>query len=375
MSTTQSTNMDVEAGLPKPPPGGGGGTPKLPSLSLLALDKLPAVSKYIAGILLLTNALAFMFPRATFEILGLVPAYTFSSPFYVWNLVTCSFVDSFILNTLIAVRVVIGAGLYLEPRWGAREYCQFVLFVATASALICYLFALALWKAGDIGSAEGVDGAEGEETLTARRFDSIGPYHGSFALVSGFAVVYKQLAPDAPARLFNILPYRAKLVPLFLLVVEVALLTFVDTNDMQLGVAGLFTSWFYLRFIQTQADGSRGDKSGALCLTSFLPDPIQSRLSDAGYGTDPSLITTSTSLALTYTAASDGDGTGGGGSSGLGAGANRSESADASRRRAKALQAVEHRMAETEREASRGGGGGGDVIGGGDGGVGGGSDG
>lgn len=183
------------------------------------------------------------------------------------------FSDPFVslLQMVLSVATLLVAGKYLEPFWGTREFLKFVVLVNVWAAVGCVVWTLI-----------GYDYISHDAALILPDV----PYGGFGGVISGLAVVGKQLVPEYETPIFGFIPARMRHMPLMLLCSNFLwhLLGF-PASSYSFVVTGTFTAWIYLRYFQqrpglsTSADGSttivKGDRSDATSLIGFLPEFIQ----------------------------------------------------------------------------------------------------
>lgn len=177
---------------------------------------------------------------------------------------------------VISVITLLLAGKYLEPFWGTREFVKFVFIVNVWSALGCVVFTLLNYATTRHPSAD--------------IFPEI-PYGGFGGVISGLAVVGKQLIPEYEMPIFGIIPARMRHMPMVLIGSNIAWhLVGLPASSYSFVISGTFTAWIYLRYLQqrpgllpTNSDGStatvRGDRSDATSFIGFFPEIIQPTLS------------------------------------------------------------------------------------------------
>ncbi|KAF9576469.1 hypothetical protein EC968_007947 [Mortierella alpina] len=198
------------------------------------------------------------------RLLALVPASALYRP---WTFATASFFErnifqasghysfhglaSYAFHTII----LLGSGKYLERAWGSRELFKFLSITSVGTMIGIYLTYLFEYL------------ITGNEELI---FDT--EAYGLTAVIAGFLIGFKQLAPEHSVTLWGFLSVRVKSLPLLFATFTIIWVTF-SHNQMQLlmTIYGLFISWIYSRFFKVQ-DGIQGDRSESFSFASFFPE-------------------------------------------------------------------------------------------------------
>ena len=175
---------------------------------------------------------------------ALVPANTMSAHFFIWNVLTATFVESNIFGVITACGVTLLVGKQLEPLWGSKELLRFILVVALAGGATTFLLCLFLYA----GSA----GYLYEKFMNT-------PIHGHSGLTGAYLIAVKQLLPEQQNQLCGAIKVKSKdLAPLYVLAYTIFfLLGAVNHGTFSLVLFSTFGGWLYLRFFQPRPGGVR----------------------------------------------------------------------------------------------------------------------
>lgn len=193
--------------------------------------------------------------------------------------------------------------------------------------------------------------------------------NGTFALISGFLVSFKQLVPEHTVTLFKSpLSFRVKHFPLlYLLLTTLPALLFRSPTatiiPALLAWTGFFSSWTYLRFfksfypdIATSTQPLRGDASETFSFAGFFPEPLYGPVNVLSTKIFDLLVAIRVCTPFSQEDVEAGNArvelgaTGGGGLARGGAGSGAR--AEAERRRQLALRALDARLQGVQAKAS-----------------------
>lgn len=170
-------------------------------------------------------------------------------------------------------------GAYCESVWSSRGLVKFVVICAVVPNLVCVAVSLVSYA------------------ISKREACLLVDYSGGTAIVSGFIVAFKQLAPEHRIVLFRgFVKFRVLHLPLIFLLTN-TLLGLLSPVFAIHAWSGFFTAWIYLRFLKiSYADpvlpfsGAlnaqnavhhnphgvrvRGDAGDAFSLDGFFPEPV-----------------------------------------------------------------------------------------------------
>ena len=176
----------------------------------------------------------------------------------VWTLLTCVLVEPGLLAYLTSCFTILYLSKPIEQVWGSREYAKYMALCAVISSTVLTVSA---WSYALIyGTA-------------AARLDSTYP-GGFLGVTGGLLVGLKQVAPEARAVLFGVVPVTTSVVPL-IAVVTLALFSFLfylDSSPLILLTSGVIGGWVYLRFFQPiPGTALRGDQSDSFRWATMFP--------------------------------------------------------------------------------------------------------
>lgn len=195
--------------------------------------------------------------------LTLVPS---KSIYYIWTVLTSTFVEQNVLNLLINTTAVLMSGRYLERAWGSKDFGIVVLIAAILPNLLV-IPTYVIW---------------GFFMRNTARADT--PIAGAITLQAAFLVAFKQLVPEHTVSIYKVVKIRVKHFPaIFLLVNTVSGIVLGTDTALLLGWYGLITTWIYLRFFKYQtvlgpSTGGlriRGDASETFAFATFFPNVLQ----------------------------------------------------------------------------------------------------
>lgn len=197
------------------------------------------------------------FSERLFDFFSAVPGYVLPPNFWIWTLVTHSFLQRHFILVLVDICVVVLSGKLLEPIWGPLQICIFFLIVTSLSAAITAVTYVFLYY---------ITGN------TIYLFET--HIHGLGAYIGGFVVAVKQLMPDHVLLTLPFGKFRNKHMALTLLITA-AIFSLINVINgpyaLHFGL-GIFVSWIYLRFYQRHKNGKRGDMADDFSFARLLDD-------------------------------------------------------------------------------------------------------
>lgn len=200
------------------------------------------IVKGASAVLILFYFLSFSI--TAFDHLCVVPGYVLPPNFWIWTLLTHSFLQAHIVLVLVDICVLILSGKLLEPLWGPLQIGIFFAIVTSAAALL---------TAGIYMAKYYVTGN------TNYLFET--HIHGMGAYIGGFCVAVKQLMPEEILLQLPFGKVRNKHIPIICLFTAVILSIAGVLNGpyaIHFGF-GILVSWIYLRFYQKHGNGNKGD--------------------------------------------------------------------------------------------------------------------
>eukprot|EP01137_Pigoraptor_chileana_P004750 Opistho-2@46815 len=225
----------------------------LPAAVRRAVQESSIFAKGLAGALVA----GYLIGKSDFGhgMLALTPAYVSPPSFMVWTLVTAGLLESPLLGLILDCIAVFGVARFVEPLWGMREFARFVFVVNLFVNSATFFLSIALY-------------------FIANREDAVYSGLGGFiGVTAGFAVIFKQLMPEAQA---GAVPLRVSMLPLTLvaLVAAFTILGAAPYHELPFVIFGIYGAWMYLRYFQ-QKEGIKGDMSEAFSFTTFFPEALQ----------------------------------------------------------------------------------------------------
>lgn len=240
---------------------------------------IPPVTR---GLVLLTISFTFLYALARWSVISaatgsatptpadlsipyltLVPS---KSIYYIWTVLTSTFVEQNVLNLLINTTAVLLSGRYLERAWGSKDFGIVVLIAAIIPNLLV-IPTYVVW---------------GFFLRNTTRADT--PIAGAITLQAAFLVAFKQLVPEHTVSFYRVVKIRVKHCPaIFLLLNTVSGIVLGTDTALLLAWYGLITTWIYLRFFKYQpvlgpSTGGlrlRGDASETFAFATFFPNVLQ----------------------------------------------------------------------------------------------------
>lgn len=287
--------------------------------------RITRLSKVIAALLFALWAVSYFVPE-TVSYLALVPGRTLPC---VWNLVTAGFVTTNPIKMAFEVLAVLFFTRLVEPVYGSKEYLKFLL-VVDLSTNICVLAGVYVYFAAAQDERKG-------DILYK-------PFCGFHGLLAGLIVAVKQVMPEHEAKLFGVVKFTFKFLPLLYVLGSVGLcVALKQYSYVAFIVLGTYNSWLYLRFFQQQPDSQhKGDSSDDFRFSGFFPSILAVLL-------DPIGVLCSTVFRLRHQPAETKAPFAGAAQYSLG-----SDNADANRRRERGAKALEERLMKKPSGAAEG---------------------
>lgn len=200
------------------------------------------------------------FKTTSLPYLTVIPGKLLPPNFFLWTLVTHSFIEVRLIELIADWFVIILYSKMLEPLWGPLECIKFyfiITFLVAISTSFFYYFAFAI-------------------TFKENLLFNIS-IHGLGGLLGGFSVAIKQIMPDTVILNASFIRIRQDLLPLLLILFAafLYLIGFTDLTYLVMLTFGTLIGWIYLRFFQVHKNGTRGDSSSTFVFASFFPSQIQ----------------------------------------------------------------------------------------------------
>lgn len=178
--------------------------------------------------------------------LCVIPGKLMPPSFFLWTLVTHSFIETEFLQMLIDMFVILLYCKMLEPLWGSRECLKFYFLITCIVSIETTLIYFFLYS------------------ITFKEvFIFTTLIHGLSGFIGGFSVAIKQIMPDTILISFGILRLKQDDLPLLFLIASALfyLIGLIDLTFLIMLFFGIITSWIYLRFFQIHKNGIKGDSS------------------------------------------------------------------------------------------------------------------
>ncbi|CAF1380847.1 unnamed protein product, partial [Didymodactylos carnosus] len=192
--------------------------------------------------------------------LAVIPGKIMPPNFWIWTILTHSFIEIHLWHTCLDVIVVFLYSKMIEPLWGTKELLSFYFLVTIPNAIFatCIYFIIYMVTFN-------------EEYLFER------PIYGLASFVGAYCVVIKQIMPDTVLISTPFMKLKQDHIPLLIILISTILyvINAVPIHFLIMLSFGIFISWTYLRFFQFHKNGTRGDQSNTFSFASFFPPPIQ----------------------------------------------------------------------------------------------------
>lgn len=159
--------------------------------------------------------------------------------FHPWTLVVSSFVESSVTGLLITVLNTLVSIRYFEKVWGSKEIAKFLIVLSSITNLLTAVIVIMITAIASTSKAN----------LEALQ----GSFGGSFSLIVGFIVAFKQIVPEHNLIFFRgTFHLRVKHVPfisvILLLLASLARKSYYPVLN---SVISFVVAWVYLRFYQS----------------------------------------------------------------------------------------------------------------------------
>ncbi|XP_059609369.1 transmembrane protein 115 [Phlebotomus argentipes] len=194
------------------------------------------------------------------DALIMIPGYFMPPLMRIWTAFTFCFVEKHFWEVLVDIATVALCGKLIEPLWGSLEMMTF--FAVTNFGVVIlttayYLFLYACTKNPLILFHVHIYGLAG--------------------YIAAVCVAVHQIMPDHLIARTPMGNFRNRNIPLTLFMVAVLLwlLDLLEGRYPTMFLAGIITSWIYLRFVQRHRNGSRGDYSENFAFVRFFPNLLQ----------------------------------------------------------------------------------------------------
>eukprot|EP00270_Netrium_digitus_P017913 TRINITY_DN6712_c0_g1_i2.p1 TRINITY_DN6712_c0_g1~~TRINITY_DN6712_c0_g1_i2.p1 ORF type:complete len:346 (+),score=43.95 TRINITY_DN6712_c0_g1_i2:282-1319(+) len=174
------------------------------------------------------------------------------------NLVTCSYVEKYVLNLCANLLGLLLIARILEPLWGYWEFLFFIIFVNFFTAIFTFITMIVLFYL-----------TLNEDYLYAQ----VCGFHGA---VSGLLVAIKQLMPEQEHQFLS-LALRAKWAPSVNVLIHLLVSMLFATPYLKFRLFfvffGTYGSWIYLRYFQAKPESAiQGDPSEEFSFATFFPE-------------------------------------------------------------------------------------------------------
>jgi PREDICTED: similar to CG9536-PA len=197
------------------------------------------------------------------EMFTLTPGNILSSRFWIWSAVSTISYPLIEMHWWQVVNDVIAIYLsttLIEPLWGSRELISFFVIINLTVAFLTtthYVILFSLY--GD------------DKYLYNVRIYGLSGY------CAAICVSFKQLLSESVLLSTSLGKFKNSNVPLSALFLSILLyvINMIEGSLVLMFFYGLLISWFYLRFIQSHNNGSRGDYSEGFSFASFFPNVIK----------------------------------------------------------------------------------------------------
>lgn len=219
-----------------------------------------AVSIGLVTVLFFAGLIA---PGSVAPRVSLVLANTVGMNFYIWNFFSAGFFETNVIKAVADVVWLLSAGRLLEEAMGLEGFALFVVIVNGINGLVTSMGLFSLYVITRLEQVLFMD------------------TYGFGGLVAALAVGLKQHMPEE-APIPTVPSLRCKHLPLLLGVLSVAMWTVGVSSwskDAPFVVTGIYASWWYLRFVHRNPDGSHGDVSEDFAFVTLFPPPMRRYLS------------------------------------------------------------------------------------------------
>ncbi|XP_055711773.1 transmembrane protein 115 [Phlebotomus papatasi] len=214
--------------------------------------------KFICLIIIFGYCLSYF--ETVADALIVTPGYFLPPEMQIWTAFTFCFVERHLWEVLVDFATVALCGKLIEPLWGSLEmmtYFAVTNFGVVILTTTYYLFLYACTKNPLILFEVHIYGLAG--------------------YIAAVCVAVHQIMPDHLIARTPMGNFTNRNIPLtlFLVAVLLWLLGLLEGRYPTMFLAGIITSWIYLRFIQRHRNGSRGDYSENFAFVRFFPNVLQ----------------------------------------------------------------------------------------------------
>lgn len=201
--------------------------------------------------LIIVFAVEFYIP-STSAYIALVPGRTLPC---VWNLITAGFLTTNVVTLIIDVVALLLLARLVEPVYGSKEFLKFLFIVDLATCCSVFLGVYIMYAYT----------TEGKLLYTE--------FHGFHGIAAGLLVAVKQILGDQEAKLFGVIQFNTKYIPITVIFLASAAVVALQQYQMlPFMYLGAYSAWIYLRFFQHQQEtGTQGDASDAFKFSGFFP--------------------------------------------------------------------------------------------------------
>lgn len=193
------------------------------------------------------------------SVLAIKATNTYGAHSYIWNVFTAGFFNTSIIMALLVSLAFLVMGRFLVPEWGGGELLRFLSFSNLGTGIMVFICQIFYY-------------------MTSFNYKYLEqPISGGVGLIAAFAVTVKQRLPEEPISIFgqNFLGLTAKDIPCILVLI-CAVISLLDLTAVFMQCAsGAYFGWLYLRFIQRSPGGLRGDMNDTMAFIMFFPPPLR----------------------------------------------------------------------------------------------------
>ena len=187
--------------------------------------------------------------------LCVIPGKLMPPSFFLWTLITHSFIENEILQVILNMFVILLYCKMLEPLWGTTECIKFYFIITITVALEATLVLFMIY------------------TVTFKEvliFNTL--IHGLSGFIGGFSVAIKQIMPDTMLLNIGVIRIKQDDLPLLFLIASTLLylVNLIEFTFMIMLLFGLLNSWIYLRFFQVHKNGIKGDSSATFSFARYV---------------------------------------------------------------------------------------------------------
>ena len=212
----------------------------------------PPATACIVGLSLLIHIISY-FGSGAVRLLALSPSRTITVNFYVWNVVTGSFLETNVIKAALAFPALFWAAGKLEKAWGAKALMQLLLMCAGLSGLVMLFWKVLLYILSGSSKSSGF-------------FSNL---YGCTGLILAAVVGLVRSNPELRVGLVHL-----RHIPLPLLVIYTFLgfslpPSVLFFHDLGLAWVSFFVAFAFINWKHPSADGT------AFALDVFFPDAVR----------------------------------------------------------------------------------------------------